>query len=185
VVYGVRLIDGTFVEACTACGFDGSRLLAGQVAPHLGDLAGAWQSLLADTEEGMLRGRPDEATWCALEYAEHIAIAMLWLDDLIEGRVPASGAPPTNDPQDGPDRCSTWSPAGLGADVCSSIAVAINRADRHAHHAGDGSRLVSLGDFELSEAALLRHGAHDIAHHLLDVRRDLARQRLDQGQRVV
>lgn len=184
-MYGVRFIDGAFVEAFTACGFDGSRLLAGQVAPHLRDLAGAWQSLLADTDEGMLRGRPDEATWCALEYAEHVAIAMLWLDDLIEGRVPAPGAPPTNDPQDGPDRCSTWSPAGLGADVCRAIAVAINRADRHALHAGDGSRLVSLDDFERSEAALLRHGAHDIAHHLLDVRRDHARQRLDQGEPVV
>lgn len=184
-MYGVRLIDGAFVEACTACGFDGSRLLTDQVAPHLRDLAGAWESLLADTDEGMLRGRPDEATWCALEYAEHIAIAMLWMDDLIEGRVPASGAPPTNNPQDGPDRCSAWSAAGLGADVCSAIAVAINRADRHLHLAGDGTRLVSLGDFELSEAALLRHGAHDIAHHLLDVRRDLARLRLDQGERVV
>ena len=48
---------------------------------------------------------------------------MLWLDELLEGWVPASGAPPTNDPQDGPEPLHLSPFASCRKWACSSCAV--------------------------------------------------------------
>jgi hypothetical protein len=133
---------------------------------------------------GLVRTRPTPDTWCPVEYAQHTAFAIGSIEwaarQFVDGRSPDwTQEPPglagvfdheTHDC----DRFELASTLGiLDAAAKSLAAFALSlRPDEQHRKADYGRGLV------ISTATVVRHAVHDAEHHLLDIRRGIARLRL-------
>jgi hypothetical protein len=136
-------------------------------------------------DEEWLRARPEPDTWCAVEYAQHVISAIVGIE--WAARLFAAGRTPNWDelPEDS-------LPGVFEHDVhdCGrfDIAETIGSLDAAARSMAAFAELLTpreqaitamyAEDLVLTTAAVVRHALHDAEHHLLDIRRGVARQHL-------
>jgi hypothetical protein len=182
-VYRILPLADDFFEVCDECGFDGGlvdMLLAAEMFRSLGD---RWAAGFSYSEE-LLRARPAPETWCAVEYAQHTTFAIGAIEwaagEFVEGRSPDWTQEPADlagefehDVHD----CGRFEIAATldslrsAAQSMAAFAVTLTpeEQDRRADYA-DG--------LTINTAAVVRHALHDSEHHLLDIRRGIARLQL-------
>jgi hypothetical protein len=158
VVYGLRRCDGQVIEVCDQCGFD---------TRFLPDLSVAMESAFDAVAELQLRPRaterPEPDVWSAVEYAEHVISG--------SGRVVALVAAALGRPS-----------PGAASDVASAKAITvaclqlISEVDRDVPCPLDGA--------PTDVGSLFLHLLHDIEHHVLDVRRGLAKLTIRGSQAI-
>ena len=134
-------------------------------------------------DEELLRARPEPDTWCGVEYAQHVVSAIGGIE--WAARVFAAG------------RALDWDemPEVAGvfehdthdcgrfdvADTVESLGAAATSMAAFAESLTPEEQVVIAVYFEewvLNTTAVIRHALHDAEHHLLDVRRGIARQQL-------
>lgn len=182
-VYQILQLEGDFIEVCDECGFDGVLVSMDDAAAQFRGLKDRW-SLVFTHSEVLLRARPTPETWCAIEYAQHTAAiigAIEWAARLyVDGR----SADWTQLPQDlagefdhAHHACERFDLTStldtLGSAAISMASFAINLTTDEQARTADYS-----GGLVMSIAAVVRHALHDAEHHLLDIRRGLARLQL-------
>jgi S-DNA-T family DNA segregation ATPase FtsK/SpoIIIE len=183
-MYRILSIGNDFQEICDECGFHGGTLdLPGAVA-RLRTLPDRWSEVMSQAEE-LLRARPESETWCAVEYAQHVVAAIGSIE--WAARIFAAGRSPDWDelPEDslpgvfhhGTHDCSRFDIAGtlesLGAAARSMAAFAEALTPEE-----QAAIALYAEDQVINTTAVIRHALHDAEHHLLDIRRGVARQQL-------
>jgi hypothetical protein len=182
-VYRILPLADDFVEVCDECGFDGSLIDMGEAAAMLRGLVDSWASVFSHSEE-LLRARPAPATWCPVEYTQHTTFALGAIEwaagQFIDGRSPDW----TQEPRDlagefehdlhNCDRfeiASTLDALNSASRSMAAFAENLTTAEQD-RRADYGRGLV------INTAAVVRHALHDAEHHLLDIRRGIARLQL-------
>lgn len=182
-MYRILAADGDFREICDECGFHGGTLdVAGTVA-HLRSLPARWSEVLAQ-DEALVRARPEPETWCAVEYAQHVVNAICGIE--WAARLFASGHSPNwaEEPADllGVFEHATHDCGRFGIDetLDQLAAVAASMADFTESLTPEEQGMIATyapGQV-INTTAVVRHALHDAEHHLLDIRRGIARQQL-------
>lgn len=183
-MYRILPVGNDFHEICDECGFHGGTLDPSAAAARIRALPDRWSEVLSQDEE-RLRARPEPDTWCAVEYAQHVinAIASIewgarlfaagrspdW-DELSEDSLPGVFEHDTHD-------CARFDIAGT---LESLAAVAGSMADFAESLTPEEQGVVAVYSkgLEINTTAVIRHALHDAEHHLLDIRRGIARQHL-------
>lgn len=182
-MYRILPLADDFVEVCDECGFDGSLIDMGEAAAMLRGLVDSWASVFSHSEE-LLRARPAPATWCPVEYTQHTTFALGAIEwaagQFIDGRSPDW----TQEPRDlagefehdlhNCDRfeiASTLDALNSASRSMAAFAENLTTAEQD-RRADYGRGLV------INTAAVVRHALHDAEHHLLDIRRGIARLQL-------
>jgi len=177
-------VGSDFHEICDECGFHGGTLDLSATVARIRALPDRWSEVMSQDEE-QLRARPEPDTWCAVEYAQHVinAIASIewgarifaagrspdW-DELSEDSLPGVFEHDTHD-------CSRFDIA----DTLESLrAVATSMADFAESLTAEEQDVVAVyaEGWVINTTAVLRHALHDAEHHLLDIRRGIARPQL-------
>jgi hypothetical protein len=136
-------------------------------------------------DEERLRARPEPETWCAVEYAQHVVSAIVGIE--WAARLFATGRSPDWDklPEDSlpgvfehdAHDCGRFDVAetlgSLGGVAMSMAAFAESLTPEE-----QVATAVYFDEQVLNTTAVIRHALHDAEHHLLDVRRGIARQQL-------
>jgi hypothetical protein len=189
-MYRTMPVGDDFHEICDECGFHGGLLdLAGTVS-RLRVLPGRWADVMRH-DERLVRARPEPDTWCVVEYAQHVVSALggiLWAarlfadgiepdwNDLDEDALPGEFEHPVHDCQRF-TIADTLRDLGSAASAMADFAVALTpaeQASRAVYYRSTKSDYVEV----LNTTAVVRHALHDAEHHLLDVRRGIARMEL-------
>ena len=177
-------VGDDFQEICDECGFHGGTLDLSATVARTRALADRWSEVMSQDEE-RLRARPEPDTWCAVEYAQHVVSAIVGIewaarlfavgrspdwDELPEDELPGVFEHETHD-------CGRFDIAdtveSLGAAARSMAAFAESLTPEE-----QAATAVYFKDEVLNTTAVIRHALHDAEHHLLDVRRGIARQQL-------
>jgi hypothetical protein len=182
-MYRILPLADDFVEVCDECGFHGGLVDMGEAAALLGTLGDRWASVFSHSEE-LLRARPAPDTWCPVEYAQHTTFAIGAIEwaarQFVDGRSPDW----SQEPQDlagqfehdihDCDRFNLASTLDALKSATRSLAFfAANLTPKAQERRADyGDGLI------LNTAAVVRHALHDAEHHLLDIRRGIARLQL-------
>lgn len=185
MTYALRSVNGTTVEICDECGFNGTLVSPAHVSARFARLADDWARVM-EVDEALARERPEPSTWCAVEYCAH-TIHVLRLVEWSARRFVASE--PASFDLTTPDVVSDR-PGPMDEHGCEvfdmserlsrlrSVATAIaewipalrpNELSREDLYAGS---------VRIDTLTVLRHGLHDAEHHLLDIRRGVAKQLL-------
>jgi hypothetical protein len=182
-MYRILPLEDDFDEVCDECGFHGALVDMGGAAALLGTLGDRWASVFSHSEE-LLRARPEPGTWCPVEYAQHSTFAIGAIEwaarQFVDGRSPDWSQEPQdlagqfehdNHDCDRFDLASTLEGLKSAARSLASFAANLTpqAQDRKADY-GDG--------LIINTAAVVRHALHDAEHHLLDIRRGIARLQL-------
>jgi S-DNA-T family DNA segregation ATPase FtsK/SpoIIIE len=183
-VYRILSVGSDFHEICDECGFHGGTLDLAATVERIRSLPDRWSEVMSQDEE-LLRARPEPDTWCAVEYAQHIinAIASIewgarifaagrspdW-DELSEDSLPAVFEHPTHE-CDRFDIAATLDSLGAVAGSMATFAESLTLEEQ-------ATIAVYVPGQVLNTTAVIRHALHDAEHHLLDVRRGIARQQL-------
>ena len=188
-MYRTLTVGGEFHEICDECGFNGGTLdLAASVA-RIRALPGRWTDVMSHDEE-LLRARPEPDTWCAVEYAQHVVSAIAAIE--WAARIFASGHSPDWDelPEDSLPGVFEHDTHDCGrfdiADTLESLGVVARSMASFAESLTPEEQAeiaVYFEDEVLNTTAVIRHALHDAEHHLLDVRRGIARQQLRHWRR--
>ena len=163
-------------RTCEECGFDSQAFPSGELAELTRRSADPWPELMADP---LVRTRPDDSTWSALEYGCHVRDAFR-LGHYRVGRMLAEENPTfENWDQDETavtDRYDLQDPAVV-ADEITAAGNAL--ADRYeTAHAGQWQRPGVRSDGSpFTVDSFGRYFLHDIVHHIVDVRRNYERMR--------
>lgn len=174
--YDVRRLDGETVELCSRCGFDGRRYPPGAVVDALGALKCQWLEILGG-DDAIIRTRPSDDTWCAVEYAAHTRdiiagltfVAGLFLDE-DSPELPAMQAPPEEGV--GVDECNRFAPGVLAHELGTNVD---ELAELIAGLTPEGLRRPgSIGEIDGDVLGIARHAVHDATHHVLDARCGMA-----------
>lgn len=181
LTYGIRRIDGELIELCSECGFDGRSLTQASVVDALRSLGDQWSDVLGG-DEAIVRRRPAEHTWCAVEYAVHtrdmIAGNHMVAQFFLDNDTPTLSLPPSADPEQiGPDECGPVDREQIAAELGAT-------ARRFADFITELSpeellRPGRVDDLDGDVLGTARHAIHDATHHILDARRGFARILLD------
>jgi len=177
-------VGGDFHEVCDECGFHGGTLDPSATVARMRALPDRWSEVMSQ-DEALLRARPEPDTWCAVEYAQHVinAIASIewgarlfaagrapdW-DELSEDSLPGAFEHATHD-------CGRFELA----DTLESLTVVANSMAAFAESLTPEEQAVVAvyaDDWVINTTAVIRHALHDAEHHVLDVRRGIARQQL-------
>lgn len=189
-MYRTIPIGDDYHEICDECGFHGGLLDARGATQRLRALHVGWAEVMRHDEE-LVRARPTPDTWCAVEYAQHVVSALggiLWAarifasggtpdwGELDEDAMPGEFEHPVHD-------CGRFTIADtlrdLGdaatamADFTAGLSAA-EQASTAVYYRSTKSDYVEV----LNTTAVVRHALHDAEHHLLDVRRGIARLEL-------
>jgi hypothetical protein len=158
VAYGLRRWNGQVVEVCDQCGFD---------TRFVPDIPMAMDSAFHALAELRLRPqadeRPETDVWSAVEYAQHVISGSEKVVTLVSAALGRSSP-------------------GAVSDFASAQAVVIacltstSETDRLVPCPFDGA--------PTDVGSLLLHLLHDIEHHVLDVRRGLAKLTI-RGSRAI
>lgn len=135
-------------------------------------------------DEVLVRARPEPDTWCAVEYAQHVVNAISGIE--WAGRIFATGHSPNRaeEPADlaGVFEHETHDCGRFGiAGTLGQLAVAAgSMADFTEPLAPEEQGMIAtyVPSQVISTTAVVRHALHDAEHHLLDIRRGIARQQL-------
>jgi hypothetical protein len=183
-VYRILSVGSDFHEICDECGFHGGTLDLSATVARIRTLPERWSEVMSQDDE-QLRARPEPDTWCAVEYAQHVLNAIEGIE--WGARVFAAGRSPDW------DELSEDSLAGVFehdthdcgrfdiADTLESLgAVARSMADFAESLTPEEQVMIAVysKDQVINTTAVIRHALHDAEHHLLDVRRGIARQQL-------
>ena len=189
-MYRTLEIGDEYHEICDECGFHGGLLDAAGAAARLRALHDGWAEVMRH-DERLVRARPDADTWCVVEYGQHVVSALggiLWAarifasggtpdwDELDEDALPGQFEHPVHD-------CERFTLAdtlrdlGAAAQAMADFTVALTaeeQARTAVYYRSTKSDYVEV----LDTTAVVRHALHDAEHHLLDVRRGIARLQL-------
>jgi hypothetical protein len=165
---------------CRQCGFDYDEPDLPAVLTLLGRQAREYGDLLAGVPDELVRRRPDPDTWSALEYSCHVRDVLAIQRARIEQTL-AEDHPvyvPMNREQRLIDlRYDQQDPAAVTAELLGYAAEFLAAAE-----ALDEVQLRRTGLYNYPVPQdrplswLLRHTAHEVRHHLYDVRRVLAQR---------
>jgi hypothetical protein len=183
-VYRILSVGSDFHEICDECGFHGGTLDLSAAVARLRALPDRWSEVMSQDEE-RLRARPEPDTWCAVEYAQHVinAIASIewgarvfaagrspdW-DELAEDSLPGVFEHDMHD-------CEQFEIA----DTLESLGAVARSMATFAESLTPEEQVVNAvysKDQVINTTAVIRHALHDAEHHLLDIRRGIARQQL-------
>ncbi len=183
-VYRVITAGSDFHEICDECGFHGGTLDLSATAARVRALPDRWSEVMSQDEE-LLRARPEPDTWCVVEYAQHVVSAIGGIE--WAARVFAAGRAPDWDemPEDSIPGVFEHDTHDCGRfdidDTVESLGVAARSMAAFAESLTPEQQVVTavyFGDWVLNTTAVIRHALHDAEHHLLDIRRGIARQQL-------
>ena len=183
-MYRILSVGSDFHEICDECGFHGGTLDPSAAIARLRALPDRWTEVMSQDEE-LLRARPEPDTWCAVEYAQHIINAIASIE--WAARVSAAGSSPDWDelPEDSLPGAFEHDTHDCGrfsiADTLASLgAVARSMADfAESLTPEERAAIATYSEGQaINTTAVIRHALHDAEHHLLDVRRGIARQQL-------
>jgi hypothetical protein len=168
--------DWTWVldRPCAECGFDASSLPTDDIAPLVRTNAAAWLTVLAEPDD-LLRRRPRDDPWSALEYACHVRDVFVLFGQRLHLMLTSDNPVYPNWDQDRSavdDRYIEQGPALVASqltDAASRLALdfdAVGGEDWHRRgRRSDGA------DFTVTTFG--RYMVHDPIHHLHDVTIDL------------
>ena len=183
-VYRVLSVGSDFHEICDECGFHGGTLDLPATVTRIRALPDRWSEVMSQDEE-WLRARPEPDTWCAVEYAQHVlaAIAAIeWAARIFAaGRSPDWGELP-EDSLPGVAEHDTHDCSRFDiTDTLESLGAAARSMAAFAESLTPEEQVVVavyFDDWVINTTAVIRHALHDAEHHLLDIRRGIARQQL-------
>lgn len=183
-------VGDDYHEICDECGFHGGLLDVRGAEHRLRALHAGWADVMRH-DERTVRARPAPDTWCVVEYAQHVVSALggiLWAarifasggtpdwDELDEDALPGEFEHPTH-------QCERFTIAdtlrdlGAAATAMADFTAALTaeeQASTAVYYRSTKSDYVEV----LNTTAVVRHALHDAEHHLLDVRRGIARLEL-------
>lgn len=183
-------VGDDYHEICDECGFHGGLLDARGTTERLRALPAGWGEAMRHDEQ-LVRARPAPDTWCAVEYGQHVVSALggiLWAarivasggtlewDELDEAAMPGEFEHPVHE-------CERFAIAdtlrdlGAAATAMADFTAALSAGEQGTtavYYRSTKSDYVEV----LNTTAIVRHALHDAEHHLLDVRRGIARLEL-------
>jgi hypothetical protein len=167
--------DWTWVleRPCPECGFDAASVGATEVADLLRENARSWRPLL---DRPVVRDRPDDATWSALEYACHVRDVYRLYDFRLGLMLTEDDPTFPNWDQDVTaveDHYGEQDPATVVADLEASGEVLAASLDRVTGDQWDRSGTRSDGA-RFTVDTFARYLIHDPIHHVWDVERGYA-----------
>ncbi len=177
-------VGSDFHEICDECGFHGGTLDSSAAVARIRALPGRWSDVMSQDEE-RLRARPEPDTWCAVEYAQHVINAIASIE--WAARVFAAGRSPdwdelSQDSLPGVFEHDTHACDRFDiADTLESLGAVARSMATFAESLTPEEQVVVavyLEGWVINTTAVIRHALHDAEHHLLDVRRGIARQQL-------
>jgi hypothetical protein len=183
-VYRVLSVGSDYHEICDECGFHGGTLDLSATIARTRALPVRWSEVMSQDEE-RLRARPEPDTWCAVEYAQHVVSAIVGIE--WAARLFAAGRSPDWDelPEDSLPGVFEHDTHECGrfdvADTLESLGAAANSMAAFAESLTLEEQVATAVYFKeevMNTTAVIRHAVHDAEHHLLDVRRGIARQEL-------
>ncbi len=164
--------DWTWVleRPCPECGFDARDLDVAATPTLVRDLAHSWVEVLARPDVAV-RTSPDK--WSDLEYACHVRDVFRVFDRRLAMMIAEDGAHFDNWDQDATaveERYETQDPEVVAGEM---ISAADTLAQRFSQVDGDvwAHRGVRSNGSEFSVITFAQYLAHDVIHHLWDVRR--------------
>jgi hypothetical protein len=182
-VYRILPLADDFVEVCDECGFDGALIDMGEAAAMLRGLGDSWASVFSHPE-GLLRARPAPATWCPVEYTQHTTFALGAIEwaagQFVDGRSPDWTQEPgdlAGEFEHDLHNCDRFEIAST-LDALNSAARSMAAFAENLTTAEQDRRADYGGGLVINTAAVVRHALHDAEHHLLDIRRGIARLQL-------
>lgn len=175
------------VEVCDECGFNGALVDIQKVPAALSRVRDEWAFLL-EVDEALLRARPAPATWCGVEYGRHTASALRAVE--WGARQIAKGVSPDwrRLPDELPPDATSDNHGCESVGATDTLADLQGAVDSLVLFTGSLSapELTAEADYGggllLSTSGVIRHGLHDAEHHVLDVRRGIARLLLFNGR---
>lgn len=183
-MYRILSADGDFHEICDECGYHGGTLDPADTAARLRSLHERWSDVMSQ-DEALVRARPEPDTWCAVEYAQHVIAAISGIE--WAARIFASGHSPDWDeePEDTfpgvfeheTHECGRFD---IGETLEQLAAAASSMADFAESLTPEEQGMIATyaPSQVINTTAVIRHALHDAEHHLLDIRRGIARQQL-------
>jgi MOSC domain-containing protein YiiM len=163
----------TPVETCEACRFDGAQYDLRDTLGTLRALGQMWRWAVEGVDPSVLATRPEPSVWSALEYTVHSAevteIHRLGLEVLLGGEdlVLDDGGVELGDPDTGVGMARSLDRLQDALFAEAALAAGVPEDDPRWDHA------VSSGAQKDDAAWLVRHTAHDVSHHLMDIGRGL------------
>ena len=164
---------------CEECGFDYEALDTAEIPAALRSIAKRYRAPLSrflpgEDGDALVRQRPAEGTWSALEYAAHVRDVFAAYDRWI-GRCLTEDRPVLDGPT--PDALATERRYNEEDPATVAEAVAANAerlaATVEAVPAGGWDRIGLRRDEERSVRFTARRAVHEGSHHLLDIGRGL------------
>jgi len=169
------------IEACDECRFDGGQWDAADTSSTIRSLAARWEQVLGGLPPELAHVRPDATTWSIAEYTDHVANS-LWSMRFAVELVRTS---PGTELDTGAGAASLLTADQPTIDL--GAALARLRTEGAALHELTGA--IPAAEWEDAAIILdgepwtigwtLRHGVHDVTHHLGDIGR--IRHRLGAG----
>lgn len=165
--------DWTWVlgEACPECGFDSHATDGPRVTEQVPDIVRRWQAVLA-RDEAEVRARPEPAVWSPLEYACHVRDVFEVIDERVRLMVEHDEPSYPNWDQDATaiERdYRSQEPAALSSDLAAAGGVLHRRLQAVQGEQWSRRGFRSNGSVFTIDS-LARYFAHDVLHHLHDVR---------------
>ena len=165
----------TQFEPCPDCWFDPDEFEDRHLGRALTDAAAAWGRLLAVTDDGLLRIRPEPHTWSAIEYACHVRDAIAVFDDRVRRALAEES-----------QALGWWDHEAAVVDGSYESEVAVLVAEAIGANARVfASTLATVAPANLDRAAVRRSGEHftirgmgrfilhEVVHHRLDAQQGL------------
>jgi hypothetical protein len=183
-MYRVLSVGSDFHEICDECGFHGGTVDLSDAVVRIRALPDRWSEVMSQDDE-LLRARPEPDTWCAVEYAQHVVSAIGGIE--WAARIFAAGRSPDWDEleEDSLPGVFEHDTHVCGrfdiADTVESIGAAARSMAAFAESLTPEEQVLNAVYFKdevWNTTAVIRHALHDAEHHLLDVRRGIARQQL-------
>lgn len=167
-------------HVCPGCGLDYGTISPSDAKVAIRSYPRRYRSALAavledEADEGLIRRRPDAATWSAMEYTAHVADRYDMFTDFV--RRMFDGSSSTLDFWDADERAqmqryNEQDPAVVLDHLdkaSSSLAAAVDRVD-----SGSWGNTASFPFGERDLLTMVRTAVHEGSHHLRDVERVLA-----------
>lgn len=167
-------------EPCAECGFDYGAVSPADGIAALRSLPRRYRApltrfLAGEDGDAVVRQRPDETTWSALEYAAHMRdVIMLWgwaLNAVLKDDRPVIPVPDQSELDEVSSAYATLDPPTVADELAANAERMAAKAD-----AVDEDGWKRAGDFggdEITALDILRKVNHEGHHHLLDIGRVL------------
>jgi hypothetical protein len=164
------------MAACAGCGIDEDEIAVPDAIAAIRSFPRRYREALDAVPPGLLRTRPDANTWSVLEYAVHFreVLELLAMALPIVVTEPGTRFPPIDADEAAAGR-PDWvlDPALVVRGIGDAADAIVRQADTMSWEAWD--RTFTIGDNVHPASWIVRHAAHEGAHHLKDIERVLRR----------